>query len=298
MAVQNIPAAEVDVTESLVRGLLAEQHPDLADRSLTLVANGWDNAIFRVGDHLVARLPRRQLGADLVINEQRWLPGLAERLPIPIAAPMRIGRPSQGFPWHWSICAWFEGDVVADVTLRDPARDAVRLGEFVAALHTPAPHDAPENPFRGQPVRDLRPRVFANVDQLAEAVDARAVRARFDELADVAEWSAPPVWLHGDLHSANLIAADGALSAVLDFGDITSGDPAVDLAVAWMLFGPDERADFRRAAGGGSLVDDATWSRGQAWALHFALLYVLHSADNERFGRMGARLLASVFERP
>lgn len=294
MAAQDMPAAEVEITEDLVRSLLLEQHPDLAHERLVLVANGWDNVIYRLGAELVVRLPRRQLGADLVGHEHRWLPDLAARLPIPIAAPVRAGRPSAEYPWAWSICPWFEGDVAADVALADPASEAQRLGAFVAAFHTEAPEDAPDNRFRGQPVAELRPRIEANVEQLGALIDGELVAERARALLDVPEWAGPPIWLHGDLHTANLVVRDGAIVAVLDLGDITSGDPACDLAVAWMLFDGPQRTVFRDAAGAGSPIDEATWQRGQAWALHFALLYLLHSADNERFARMGTRLLAAV----
>jgi aminoglycoside phosphotransferase (APT) family kinase protein len=121
------------------------------------------------------------------------------------------------------------------------------------------------------------------------------VLERFERLAAVDEWTGRPLWLHGDLHSANLVVVDGAICAVLDFGDITSGDPAVDLAFAWMLFDDEARSVLRTAAGG---IDDAMWSRAQAWALHFALLYVLNSADSDRFQRMGrVPRLAAVLNR-
>ncbi len=290
----NVPVAEIEITEDLVRGLLDDQFPDLADRPLTLVANGWDNVIFRLGDDLVARLPRRQLGADLVEHEHRWLPDLAQRLPIPIAVPLRAGVPSHSYPWAWSICPWFDGEVAADTELGDPPTEALRLGGFVAAFHTPAPPDAPDNQFRGQPMAYLRPRVSDNIEHLGSTIDARSVAGRADELLDVDDWVGPPLWLHGDLHTANLVVRNGEIAAVLDLGDITSGDPAVDLAIAWMLFGDDDRASFRAAAGSVLAVDDAMWQRGQAWALHFALLYLLHSADSERFARMGRSLLAAV----
>jgi aminoglycoside phosphotransferase (APT) family kinase protein len=289
-----VPAAEIDVTEDLVRGLLDDQCPDLADRPLTLVANGWDNVIFRLGDDLVARVPRRQLGADLVQHEHRWLPDLAQRLPIPIAAPLRTGAPSDAYPWAWSICPWFDGEVAADTELGDPPTEAQRLGDFVAAFHTPAPPEAPDNQFRGQPVAYLRPRIRDNIELLGSTIDAGSVAAQANHLLDVDDWGGPPLWLHGDLHTANLIVRNGEIVAVLDLGDITSGDPAVDLAVAWMLFGEDDRTTFRAAAGSVLAVDDATWQRGQAWALHFALLYLLHSADSERFARMGRSLLSAV----
>ncbi len=291
MAAQNMPAAEIDIDDGLVRRLLAEQHPDLAGLPLTLVANGWDNAIFRLGGDLAVRLPRRQLGADLVVNEQRWLPELAARLPIPVPVPLRVGRPSGDYPWNWTVVAWFDGHVAADVALVDPMFEARRLGRFVDALHTPAPADAPVNSFRGQPIDELRPRVVNSIEQLGGSIDAGAVIARFDRLTDVADWQGAPVWLHGDLHSANVVVLDGTICAVIDLGDITSGDPAVDLAIGWMLFDDVALGAFRASAG---TVDDATWSRAQAWALHFALLYLLHSADNPRFGRMGAHLLERV----
>jgi aminoglycoside phosphotransferase (APT) family kinase protein len=294
MAAQDMPAAEIEITEDLVRSLLLEQHPDLAHERLQLIANGWDNVIFRLGAELVVRLPRRQLGADLVEHEHRWLPGLVARLPIPIAAPVRTGTPSARYPWAWSICPWFEGDVAADVALADPATDARRLGEFVAAFHAPAPADAPVNPLRGQPMSFLRPRIAENIERLRSLVDRDEVSRRAAALLDVDDWAGPPVWLHGDLHSANIVVRGGTIVAVLDLGDITSGDPACDLAVAWMLFDEPERAIFRVAAGADPAVDGATWQRAEAWALHFALLYLLHSADNERFAGMGTRLLAAV----
>lgn len=291
MAAQNMPAAEIDIDDGLVRRLLADQHPDLAALPLTLVANGWDNAIFRLGGDLAVRLPRRQLGADLVVNEQRWLPDLASRLPLPVPVPLRVGLPSGDYPWNWTVVAWFDGDVAADVELVDPLVEARRLGRFVDALHAPAPADAPVNPFRGQPIDELRPRVVNSIERLGGSIDAAAVTARLDRLTDVDDWNGAPLWLHGDLHSANLLVRDGTICAVLDFGDITSGDPAVDLAIGWMLFDDEALAVFRESAG---TIDDATWSRAQAWALHFALLYLLHSADNPRFGRMGAHLLERV----
>lgn len=299
MSVGKMPAAEVDVTEDLVRRLLAAQHPDLADRPLTVVANGWDNVIVRVGDDLVARVPRRREGAALVEHEQRWLPTLASRLPIPIAAPVRVGRPTDDYPWSWSICPWFEGEVAADAPLADPDAEADRLAAFVAELHAIASGDAPVNPFRGQPLRSLLDRLAGNLPRLDDRDLADRIRQRADGLAATPEWDGPPVWLHGDLHTANVVVRRGSIVAVLDFGDVTSGDPAVDLAIAWMLFDDGPRDRFRAGAGpGGAAVDDDTWARAQVWGLHFAVLYLLHSADTARFARMGSTLLDRLLRHP
>lgn len=281
-----MPAAEFDVTDDLVHRLLHEQHPDLAVRPLTRVANGWDNVIFRLDgageEPLTVRVPRRQLGADLVANEHRWLPQLAPRLPIAVPAPVRFGEPTTEYPWKWSVCPWFEGEVAADVAPRDLSLEAQRLGSFLAALHVPAPADAPHNAYRCGPASEPRPRFERALDRLSALVDSPLVWSRWEELVGVDEWDGEPVWLHGDLHTANVIVGRGV---------ITAGDPAVDFAIGWMLFGDDDRAVFRTAAGG---VDDATWSRAQAWALHFALMYLLHSADSPRFERMGTGLLDAL----
>ncbi len=93
-----MPAAEVAVDDGLVRRLLDEQHPDLAGLRLRLLANGWDNVVYRLGGELCVRLPRRQVAAVLVEHEQRWLPQLAPRLSLPIPAPLRVGAPADGYP--------------------------------------------------------------------------------------------------------------------------------------------------------------------------------------------------------
>lgn len=289
MVARNTPAAEVDVTTDLVHRLLANQHPDLADRSLTLVANGWDNVIHRLGHELAVRVPRREMAARLVEHEQEWLPRLAAELPIPIPAPVRIGRPAPGYPWSWSVTPWFDGAVAADAELTEPRREARRVGEFLRILHRPV-IGAPDNPYRGFPVVENTPRIAANLEHVGGSVDVEGVLGRWDELVAAPGWAGEPVMIHGDLHAANIVVNEGRIAAIIDFGDITAGDPAGDFAVAWALFGESDRAELRSAAGD---VDDATWSRAEAWALHFGVLFLAHSADSERFERMGRHLLAA-----
>ena len=287
-----MPAAEWEVDESLVRILLTEQFPDLADRPVEPLAFGWDNVIFRLGDDLVVRLPRRAVAVPLITNEQRWLGGLAERLPLPVPVPVRCGVPSASFPMPWSIVPWFPGELASDVRLSDGVREAQRLAGFLGALHVAAPDDAPVNAVRGGDVRDASPRVAANLELLdlgAERADA--VVDRFGRWSDVAPHPGPPLWVHGDLHAANVVVDRGGIAAVIDFGDVTSGDPAVDLAIGWMLFDEAERDVFRRYL---THVDDACWSRGRAWALRFAVTYLANSSDNARIERLGRRLLATM----
>ena len=291
MTITNTPEAEVAINERLIRGLLRAQHPDLADEPLSIVAHGWDNVLARLGDALVVRLPRRAVAAALVLHEQRWLPELAPRLPLPIPVPLRAGVPGDGFPWRWSVCPWFDGENAAAATLADVDTAAVALAAFVTALHRPAPADAPVNPFRGVPLAARAAIVHGYLDLVGTTVDQREVRRRWDEAAALPPYEGPPLWLHGDLHPANLVVRDGSLAAVIDFGDLTGGDPATDLAVAWMLFAPPARARFRAAVGG---VDDRTWRRAAGNALAHALACLARSGDAPLLAAVGRRTLAEV----
>ena len=290
-----MPAAEIDVDPPLVRRLLAEQFPDLADLPLAPLANGWDNAVLRLGDDLVVRLPRRAMAAGLVEHEQRWLPELAAfGLPLAVPTPLRCGRPSAaaGYPWAWSVCPWLDGEVAATRPPADLGEAATTLGAFVRALHRPAPGDAPPNPYRGVPLAERDQVLRERVVLLGDLIDGPAVLARWEHLAGAPRWSGPPVWLHGDLHPANLLVHDGRLHAVIDFGDLTAGDPASDLFVAWQLFPEDGlRARFRDAVGG---VDGDTWRRAEAWALLMAVSYLANSADNPLIAGIGRRTLTAL----
>jgi aminoglycoside phosphotransferase (APT) family kinase protein len=290
-----IPAADVDITPSLVRLLLEEQHPELADLPLVDSGNGWDNKVYRLGDGLAVRLPRRSAAASLVEHEQRWLPELAPRLPVAIPIPIRTGRPGCGYPWAWSITPWFEGTSAVSSPLRDPHTAAVELAAFVSALHLPAPHDAPRNPFRGVPLANRTPSIDERVAQLDGIVDSVAVMRIWDAALHARKWSGPPVWIHGDLHPANLLVVDAHITAVLDFGDLTAGDPATDLSVAWLLLPSPARATFREATREmGEAIDDDTWTRARGWALLFGLIFLSSSRNDEVMRAMGRRTLDRV----
>jgi len=291
-----MPAAEVSVSPELVRALLAAQQPDLAHLPVRLIAHGWDNFMYRLGDELAVRLPRRAAAARLIVHEQRWLPVVAPRLPLPVPAPVRAGRPAPGYPWPWSIVPFLPGQLAAREPSADPAVAAASLGRFLAALHVPAPEDAPVNRNRGVPLAERTAVVTQNLGMVGDMVDrGAAVRAWQAALATPA-WGGAPVWLHGDLHPANILVHRGRISAVIDFGDITAGDPAADLSVAWMLLPADCRGAFRDAyrAAGGHAEGDGTWARARGWALALSLAFLAHSADNPLIAAIGRRTVGAV----
>jgi aminoglycoside phosphotransferase (APT) family kinase protein len=191
VSVNNMPAAEVQVSPQLVRRLLADQHPDLAELGIEVLANGWDNMVCRLGEDYLVRLPRRAVSAGLVLNEQRWLPGLAGRLPLPVPAPVRIGLPGCEYPWAWSIVPFLRGEIAARTQPDDPGEAALALGGFLAALHLSAPADAPINPVRGIPLIGRAAGVTSQLPYLDDPSErATAVRV-WESAAAAPEWGGP-----------------------------------------------------------------------------------------------------------
>jgi aminoglycoside phosphotransferase (APT) family kinase protein len=291
-----MPAAEVDVSPDLVRRLLVAQQRDLAHLPIEMMANGWDNVVCRVGDGLVARLPRREAAARLIAHEQRWLPVLEPRLPLPVPAPVRIGQPGLHYPWPWSIVPFLPGQVAARNPPADLRDAAVSMGRFLSALHTPAAPDAPTNAFRGVALADRSATVTENLSLAGRLVDRRAVIGVWEAAVAAPTWDMPPVWLHGDLHPANILVHRGRISGVIDFGDITSGDPATDLSVAWMLLPAHCHEVFRSAyhAAGQYTANDHVWARARGWALALSLVFLAHSADNPLLAEIGRNTITAV----
>ncbi|MEP7764130.1 aminoglycoside phosphotransferase family protein [Sanguibacter sp. 25GB23B1] len=299
------PSAEVRIDADLVRTLLADQQPDLAWLPLRLAAEGWDNATWRLGDSLAVRLPRRAASSALVHNEQHCLPLLAARIDLPLPVPVYSGVPSGLFPWHWSVVPWFSGRPAATVALddRDPA--AAGLARFLSQLHHPAPHDAPHNPFRGVDLAVRSADVLARLDDptFPRAAEARAL---WTELSATPAWAGPRRWIHGDLHPYNIVleaperavAPGPAVRAVIDFGDVTAGDPATDLATAWLTFGPGGRRTFVTSVTDACGTDAATWRRARAWALLMASALLAQSDDDPSFRRLGRTVLDQVLDDP
>lgn len=286
-----VPSAQVEVDTRLVRRLLRDQHPDLADRPLRRMGTGWDNEMFRLGSDLTVRVPRRELGARLISTELRWLPTLAPGLPLPVPTPVRAGAPTDFYPWRWAVCAYVPGRPpgAAALTGRPGVLAAAALAGFLRALHVPAPADAPRSPFRGVP---LAQRSDSVAQALASAPVAQrtGIQRAWAEALGAPRHEGPDQWLHGDLHGLNVLAARGRITGVIDFGDLCAGDPATDLASGWLLFDGPGRQQMRAAMA----VDDAAWARGRGWAVFFGLMFLAHSRDSPVNEAIGRRALSEV----
>ena len=271
----------LEINVDLVTRLIAAQFPHWAHLPVLPVhPNGWDNRTFRLGDELSVRLPSADGYVLQVDKEQRWLPVLAPRLPLPIPMPVARGVPGEGFPYSWSVMRWLEGEPASVAAISDLTEFATTLAGFLAALAqvdaTGGPLPGPHNFWRGGPLTTYEHETLEALDVLGPIIASKAALAVWDD-ANAATWQGDPVWLHGDVATGNLLIRDGRLAAVIDFGTSGVGDPACDVVIAWTLLSGESRKAFRSTLG----ADPATWARGRGWALWKLLITLRDDLDRD-----------------
>jgi aminoglycoside phosphotransferase (APT) family kinase protein len=285
------PAAQAELSDELVARLITRQFPDLSAMPVHFVAEGWDNAMYRVGNELCARLPRRKVAEDLIKVEQRWLSHLAPRLPVPIPEVLRLGEPDFGYPWVWSLVPWLAGEPVGVGRL--DVGEGVTLGNFLRALHQPAPKDAPLSECRGGPLVTRADMVAFRASRLAHDFDwiSRDILPIWTDALGAAD-DAAPTWLHGDLHPRNVLMEGGKLSAIIDWGDMCAGDPATDLAALWLLLPSRESRALATELYQPSFN---MLRRAKGWAITWGLVLLdTGRVDNEENARIGEIILKQV----
>jgi len=281
---------EVGIDAGLVRRLVDGQFPRLAGLPVSAVqSTGTVNAIYRLGDHLCARLPRVQKYAGDLEDELRWLPWLAPQLSLRVPEPVATGHPAGGYPFPWAIYRWIDGQPYADELVEDERRAATDLAQFVAELRAIDPAGAPRAGRR--PLRELDDATRTAIDSSRSVIDGDAVAAAWERALEAPAWEGTPVWIHTDLLRPNLLADGGRLSAVIDFGEAGIGDPAADVIAAWSVFGPAGRETFRGVLD----VDDGTWNRARGFALHQAAMIIPYYPEtNPGFVALAKRTVDEV----
>jgi aminoglycoside phosphotransferase (APT) family kinase protein len=205
-----------------------------------------------------------------------------------------MGEPADGYPWHWSVYRWLEGEQATIERIADLPQFAISLAQFLVALQgadaTGGPPAGPHNFYRGGSLSVYDGETRQAIAALDGKIDTEAATEVW-ESALAATWRGAPVWFHGDISEGNLLVENGQLSAVIDFGTSGVGDPACDLAIAWTLFEGESREAFRAALP----LDSATWARGRGWTLWKALIVTAgQSGTNRREVQKSRRVIDEV----
>jgi aminoglycoside phosphotransferase (APT) family kinase protein len=268
---------EVDIDAELVGQLVAAQFPELSDLPIRAVrSTATVNAIYRLGDHLYARLPRVQAWAQDLDKEWHWLPRLAPHLSLRIPEPVGKGHPTSSYPFSWALYGWIDGQPYSGKLVDDERQAARALACFVAELRRIDSIGAPRGGRK--PLRELDAVTREAIESARGVIDVEAATAAWERALEAPTWDETPVWIHTDLLRPNVLVRGGQVCAVIDFGGVGVGDPAADVIAAWSVFGRAGRAEFRSSLG----VDDDTWERARGFALHQAALIIPYYGETNR----------------
>ncbi|MEA3501429.1 MAG: aminoglycoside phosphotransferase family protein [Actinomycetota bacterium] len=278
---------EFRVDDALVAGLVASQMPEWTGLPLRRIhTSGTVNAAYRLGDHMLVRLPRHARFRSGPLKESRWLPELARSVPLEVPEYLALGQPTDDYPSPWSVLRWIDGEDATPSALSHLNTTAQRLGEFVVALRHVDTDGAPDESGRGKGLLPAHDRFLDYLGRFNNERERDKILRVWETSRASPVWRGSPTWFHGDLHSGNLLARDGSLIAVLDWEGCGVGDPASDLIAAWWLFDVDSRQAFRDAI----QPDEAQWVRGMGWALYMAVAAIPYYSDSNPVFASMARL--------
>jgi aminoglycoside phosphotransferase (APT) family kinase protein len=292
MPTEKMHEDEIHTDAELVRRLLSAQFPQWAEFAIERVGSaGTDNALYRLGDALVARLPRLDWGIEDPEEENtRWLPTLARLLPVVIPVRLAKGAPGEGYVCEWGVYSWLQGETATVDAVANSDSVVKDVARFLRALQQVEPTGvAPAS--RGEPLATRDDATRDAVAALQALVETDAATAAWEDALRSPTWREPDVWVHADLLPGNLLLQDGRLTGVIDWDGAGMGDPACDLIVAWALFSVQERQALRAELG----VDQPTWARGRGWALSIgAIALPYYKETNPVLAATARRLIDEV----
>lgn len=276
-------ADELPIDLALVRQLVDRAFPEYVEEDLRhMNDSGSSNALFRLGNDRLVRLPRQRGGGASIDKEASWLPYVAPRVTVDVPEVVGVGEPDLDYPERWAITTWLHGTRPSTPRTIPPdngtdglAEDLVQFLTELRGMEVPerAKDDKALSWYRGLPLRELDAdfrESAAECRDLGIGLDIDEALRVWDRAVDASRTVEPAdSWYHGDLLVENLLLNDNRrLGAVIDFGGLALGDPTVDLVVAWEALDDDGRRVLRRALD----VDDATWTASRGWALLIAMI--------------------------
>ncbi|GAA4185328.1 aminoglycoside phosphotransferase family protein [Gryllotalpicola kribbensis] len=289
-------AHQLDVSAADVHRLVSAQFPQWAGAPIVRVPSyGTTNAMFRLGDDKVVRLPFIPGDGVGVPVETAILERVGGRLPVPVPRVLATGRPDDGYPFTWSVLQWLPGEMPVPEALLDSAALIDDLVGFLQRLRE-LPTAGVRRAQRSGPLAPLADPVRETMEELGVEFDLERLRALWDDALAAPEWRGAPVWVHSDLLPSNLLVDErGRLAGVLDWAAAGVGDPSCELLAAWNVFTGADRARFRARLEERLGLDDAMWRRGRGWAISQAVLALPYYREtNAGMTEMATRALRAL----
>lgn len=167
-----------------------------------------------------------------ILGQSALTPGVREQLPF--AAPEVLGVTRSG-DTRAIVSTYLSGDRFTLEALKEDAILLESIAASIASIHA-LPVTIPQQ-------QGLRIRTQSEVRLDAEELVQRSYRTGMvpelvkrhweDLLGNVALWEFHPVVIHGSASEDTLLVTDDVITGVLDWSQLSVGDPAVDLA--WLL---------------------------------------------------------------
>ncbi len=273
----------MNIDTTLAKKLISEQFPKWKNLPISAVKqSGWDNRTFHLGNEMTIRLPSNESYAPQILNEYQWLPKLAKNITTcQITTPIALGQPSPSYPWHWTINQWIKGETASITQITDLNQFAQDLANFLTQLQntdpTNGPSPGPHNFHRGGDLNAYNQDITEAIPKIKNKKE-QTIANQLWLYALSTQWEKPPVWVHGDLATGNILIKNGKLTGIIDFGQLTTGDPACDLAITWNLFTGESREHFKNTL----QLDKNTWIRALAWTLWKTLCWPVKGTEVER----------------
>ncbi|WP_150466311.1 aminoglycoside phosphotransferase family protein [Francisella sp. SYW-9] len=269
------------INVDLAYKIIKKQFPEYSHLDIKSVEKqGHDNRTYRIGNDMLIRIPTAESYALKVPKEQELLPMLAKHLSVAIPAPIKMGKPSDDYPYPFSIYKWLDGSSANHVTLGGQSLEnlAFELANFLKELqaitNVEGPNPGQHNWWRGDHISVYDPGAREQIAKLADIIDGNSALELW-ERACATKWNKAPIWIHGDYAVGNILIKDNKLSGVIDFGGTAMGDPACDLVIAWTYLSSRARDIFVAEM----RLDNDTWLRARAWVLWKATFELCNIVD-------------------
>jgi aminoglycoside 2''-phosphotransferase len=223
--------------------IAAECH-GISVRSPLFIGEGWCFHSYLVNDQLVFRFPKSRGQWDELDREIKFLDFAADKFPLQVPQYEHIARTSAGAPFGYAVYRYVlgKGMTLDGLTERHRAAVAEELAGFLFALHNLHPGLELSNMLPQEDAHLVSEQYFTAAQEKIlpglSQLEAQTLRHLFESFLGITDnFSFRPTVLHADFSSDHILLKNGSVHGVLDFGDVSWGDPDYDFMYLFLECG-------------------------------------------------------------